>query len=155
MRRIVLTNQVVLGTVNAPKQAFANGIQHLQDWLHLNWELSINRWFAAHEWAATILDYYYATLHFLVTPAVLAWLFLRRPHIYRFPALSLRPGQSAFVFTGPGRNDLSVHGDFVLFAGRRSAVWNNTGDVAYLRDARGRIIDSRSVGHPARHPNGH
>jgi threonine dehydrogenase-like Zn-dependent dehydrogenase len=30
MRRIVLKNQVVLGTVNAPKQAFENGIRDLQ-----------------------------------------------------------------------------------------------------------------------------
>jgi hypothetical protein len=58
-------------------------VQHLTEDLHLNWELSVNKWFAAHEWAATIIDYYYATLHFLVTPAVLIWLFVRRPQVYR------------------------------------------------------------------------
>ncbi len=58
-------------------------IQHVQEFLHLNFELSINRWVAAHEWIAQILDYYYATLHFVVTMGVLLWLFVKRPHVYR------------------------------------------------------------------------
>lgn len=59
------------------------GIQHLQDALHLNWEMSFNQFVAANEWLAQLMDYYYATLHFLVTPAVMVWLFARRSHIYR------------------------------------------------------------------------
>ena len=58
-------------------------VQHLQDVLHLNWELSINHFVAAHEWLAQVIDYYYATLHFIITIGVLVWLFVRRPHIYR------------------------------------------------------------------------
>ena len=58
-------------------------IQHLQERLHLDFELSVNKWIGAHEWIAQILDYYYATLHFIITIGVLLWLFLRRPHIYR------------------------------------------------------------------------
>jgi len=58
-------------------------IAHLQDSIGLNWELSINHFVAAHEWLAQTMDYYYATLHFIVTPAVMVWLFVRRPHIYR------------------------------------------------------------------------
>jgi hypothetical protein len=58
-------------------------IQHLQDIVGLNFELSINRWVAAHEWVAQVMDYYYATLHFVVTIGVLVWLFVQRPHIYR------------------------------------------------------------------------
>ncbi len=85
----------------------------------------------------------------------------QRPRIYRFPALKsgaalrLRPRQSAFVFTGRGRSGVSAQGDWLLFAGRSASVRNNDGDVAYLRDRRGRILDSRTVGQPARHPNGH
>ena len=65
--------------------AFRHGrsIQHLQDLLRLNWELSINHFVARTEWLAQILDYYYATLHFLVTLGVMVWLFTRRPHVYR------------------------------------------------------------------------
>jgi PAP2 superfamily protein len=58
-------------------------IQHLQDSIGLNFELSINHWVAAHVWIAQILDYYYATLHFVVTIGVMLWLFAKRPHIYR------------------------------------------------------------------------
>lgn len=58
-------------------------IQHMQDILRLNFELSLNRWVATHEWVAQVLDYYYATLHFAVTIGVLVWLFVKRPHIYR------------------------------------------------------------------------
>jgi hypothetical protein len=58
-------------------------IQHLQDIVGLNFELSINHWVANHEWFAQILDYYYATLHFVVTIGVMLWLFVKRPHIYR------------------------------------------------------------------------
>jgi len=58
-------------------------IQHLQDALHLNWELSFNHLVAANEWVAQLLNYYYATLHFIVTPVVMVWLFARRSHIYR------------------------------------------------------------------------
>ena len=58
-------------------------IQHVQEIVGLDFELSVNRWVAAHEWLAQVLDYYYATLHFLVTLGVLVWLFVQRPHIYR------------------------------------------------------------------------
>lgn len=61
----------------------AHAIQHLQNWLHLGGELTINKFIAAHQWVAQPMDYYYATVHFLVTPAVLVWLYMRRPHVYR------------------------------------------------------------------------
>ena len=65
--------------------AFRHGrsIQHLQDILRLNWELSINHFVARTEWLAQVLDYYYATLHFIVTIGVMVWLFARRSHVYR------------------------------------------------------------------------
>jgi hypothetical protein len=58
-------------------------IQHLQDVLHLNWELSFNHWVATNEWLAQTMDYYYSTMHFIVTIGVMVWLFARRSHIYR------------------------------------------------------------------------
>ena len=61
----------------------AGSVQHLQDMLHLNWELSINHFVARNEWIAQIMDYYYSTLHFVFTIGVMVWLFVRRPHIYR------------------------------------------------------------------------
>ncbi|SHG56947.1 PAP2 superfamily protein [Jatrophihabitans endophyticus] len=61
----------------------ARSIQHVQDALHLNFERSFNHVVATNEWLAQILNYYYATLHFIVTPAVMVWLFVRRSHVYR------------------------------------------------------------------------
>lgn len=58
-------------------------VQHLQSDLHLSFELSVNRFVARHEWLAQSMDYYYATLHFVVTPACLLWLFLAHSRIYR------------------------------------------------------------------------
>jgi hypothetical protein len=77
-----------LGRNAVPKQAsiatrHGISVQHLQDVLHLNWELSINHFVARNEWIAQVMDYYYATLHFVITIAVMVWLFLRRPHVYR------------------------------------------------------------------------
>ena len=37
----------------------------------------------------------------------------------------------------------------------KAPVWNNTGDVVYLRKPDGTFIDTMTVGDPARHPNGH
>lgn len=58
-------------------------IQHLQDVLHLNFELSINHLVARTEWLAQIMNYYYATLHFVVTGAVMVWLYVAHPRVYR------------------------------------------------------------------------
>lgn len=77
-----------LGRNAIPEQAsiamrHGRGIQHLQDALHLNFELSFNHIVANQEWLAQSLNYYYSTLHFIVTPGVLIWLFVKRSHIYR------------------------------------------------------------------------
>ncbi len=82
-------------------------------------------------------------------------------HVYHFPEakgggdLPLAPGQSAFVFTGKGDNMRNADGNLLLFAGRSTSIWNNDGDVAYLRRRNGTFVDSRTVGDPKRHPNGH
>lgn len=77
-----------IGRNAIPEQAsiahrHGRSIQHLEDILHLNWELSVNHFVAANEGLAQSMDYYYATLHFIITPVVMAWLFVRRSHLYR------------------------------------------------------------------------
>jgi hypothetical protein len=59
------------------------GVQHLQERLHLNVEQSFNHFVAEHEWLAQLMDYYYATLHFIVTASVLVWLYFAHPRVYR------------------------------------------------------------------------
>ncbi|MDT4919377.1 MAG: hypothetical protein QOI15_279 [Pseudonocardiales bacterium] len=77
-----------LGRNSIPEQQsiaerHGRAIEHLQDWLQLNFERSFNHFVAGTEWLAQVLDYYYSTMHFIVTISVMVWLFVRRSHIYR------------------------------------------------------------------------
>ncbi|MGW7053894.1 phosphatase PAP2 family protein [Streptomyces sp. NPDC054887] len=51
--------------------------------LFLNAEHPLNRLFTEHAWIGIPADFAYASLHYLVTPAVLVWLFRRRGAHYR------------------------------------------------------------------------
>ena len=51
--------------------------------LHIDVEKSLNSFVAHTHWLAYGANYYYATMHFVVTLVVLLWLFLRRPVDYR------------------------------------------------------------------------
>jgi len=65
--------------------AYANGreILAVEDAWGLALERGLNDWVYSTDLVAGAVALHYATLHFLVTPAVLAWLFLRRPTRYR------------------------------------------------------------------------
>ena len=45
-------------------------------------ELALNRYITGKAWLELPASYYYATLHFIVTPLVLVWLFKRHPSVY-------------------------------------------------------------------------
>ena len=66
-------------------RAYANGreILAVEDVWGLALERGLNEWVHRTDVVAGAVALHYATLHFLVTPAVLAWLFLRRPTRYR------------------------------------------------------------------------
>ncbi|MFI7338362.1 phosphatase PAP2 family protein [Streptomyces sp. NPDC050085] len=51
--------------------------------VHLNLEHPLNRLFTREPWLGVPADFWYASLHYVVTPAVLIWLFRRRAHLYR------------------------------------------------------------------------
>ncbi|MEU6536586.1 phosphatase PAP2 family protein [Streptomyces sp. NPDC047000] len=51
--------------------------------LHLNAEHPLNRLFTHEAWLGVPADFWYASLHYLVTPAILVWLFRRRTAVYR------------------------------------------------------------------------
>ena len=63
--------------------AHAHAITHLEVMLGINAEHAINH--AANRVGPLIvgMNYYYATLHFVITIAVLLWVYRRRPHYYR------------------------------------------------------------------------
>lgn len=56
---------------------------------------------------------------------------------YTFPAFTLAPGAEVRVWVRAGADDATN-----LYWGRGSAVWNNSGDTATLRDASGILIDT-------------
>jgi hypothetical protein len=51
--------------------------------LHLNAEHPLNRLFTAEPWIGIPADFWYASLHYLVTPAILVWIFRSRSVHYR------------------------------------------------------------------------
>ena len=65
--------------------AVRNG-QVLLDWdqaLGFGWTLELNQWATSHAAIAVPFAFEYASLHYLVTPLVLVWLWRRRPERYR------------------------------------------------------------------------
>lgn len=58
-------------------------------------------------------------------------------HIYTFPAFTLQPGTTVRLYSGQGQDDASS-----LYWGLvGEAVWNNSGDSAFLRDSEGNLVD--------------
>jgi len=62
-------------------------------------------------------------------------------HVYTFPTFVIQPGQVCRIYTNEN------HPEWCGFNyGSGSAIWNNTGDCAYLRDSTGREIDTYCYG---------
>lgn len=59
-------------------------------------------------------------------------------HIYTFSDFSLAPSASVFIYSGAGTDTNTK----LYWNSPRYAVWNNTGDTAFLRDASGNLVDS-------------
>ncbi|WP_084718828.1 phosphatase PAP2 family protein [Streptacidiphilus carbonis] len=60
----------------------AHDVWHLEQTLGFAWEKSINHAFDSVGWLITGMNYYYATLHFIMTIGVLVWLFRTQPGRY-------------------------------------------------------------------------
>ncbi|MDQ0991071.1 phosphatase PAP2 family protein [Streptomyces sp. V3I7] len=58
-------------------------ILRVENLLRLNAELPLNRLFTRAPWIGVPADFWYAALHYLVTPAILVWLFRCRTAFYR------------------------------------------------------------------------
>jgi hypothetical protein len=67
----------------------AHNVWHLEQTLGFAWERSINHAVDSVGWLITGMNYYYATLHFIMTIGVLVWLFRRQPGRYAAARLSL------------------------------------------------------------------
>ena len=62
--------------------AHAGRVLNLEDGLDVAWEQAVNNAIAAHRLLAVPADYLYATLHYIVTPLVLIWLWRRHRNDY-------------------------------------------------------------------------
>jgi hypothetical protein len=63
--------------------AHAQGILDLEQTLHIDPELTLDRWLAAHHTLGLAVSYYYDNAHFVVTFGLLAWLWWRRVDLYK------------------------------------------------------------------------
>jgi hypothetical protein len=61
----------------------AEAIMGIERTLHVDVEQSVNSFVTHTHWLAYVCNYYYATLHFVVTIGVLVWLYHRHPLRYR------------------------------------------------------------------------
>jgi hypothetical protein len=63
--------------------ANARGVLHVEHLLHIDPELTLDRWLAGHHTVGLVVSDYYDNAHFIVTLAVLGWLWWRRADLYR------------------------------------------------------------------------
>lgn len=61
----------------------ARGVLHVEALLHIDPELTLDSWLAAHHTLGLLLSDYYDNAHFLVTLSLLGYLWWRRADIYR------------------------------------------------------------------------
>ena len=61
----------------------ARGVLHVERLLHLDPELTLDRWLAGHHTLGLVLSDYYDNAHFIVTLGLLGWLWWRRADLYR------------------------------------------------------------------------
>ena len=60
----------------------ARKLLHVEDGLGLAWEHTTNLWLAAHDRLGVIASFWYSSGHYVVTAAVLVWLFRRGRDVY-------------------------------------------------------------------------
>ncbi|HYM54559.1 MAG TPA: phosphatase PAP2 family protein [Solirubrobacteraceae bacterium] len=61
----------------------ARGVLHLEQSLHLDPEIGLDRWLAGHHTLGLVVSDYYDNAHFVVTLGLLGWLWWRRTDLYR------------------------------------------------------------------------
>ncbi|WP_405687680.1 phosphatase PAP2 family protein [Streptomyces sp. NBC_00057] len=111
-------------------------ILDLEKTLHINFEHPLNRLFTEHPSIGIPADFVYASLHYLVTPAVLIWLFRRREAVYRrartWLMTSTLLGLIGFTLipTCPPRLLHATHGFVDTMAQYSSYGWWGTGASA-------------------------
>lgn len=73
-----------LGDKQAAALGNAQALVRLESWLGLDVEMPMNRWLAEQGWLTTVAAYHYAAMYAVTSIAVLVFLYLRNPPIYRW-----------------------------------------------------------------------
>ena len=63
-------------------------------------------------------------------------------HHYIFPRGILRPGYTALLVTGAGRDIAAGADQLSFYWGSSYPIWNNKGDQAFLRNPQGQLVDT-------------
>lgn len=66
----------------APALHRAKVLRRIEQAIGLDWEHPINMFFVRHDTIALLACYWYSTAHYIVTPAVLIWLYFKGRHAY-------------------------------------------------------------------------
>jgi diacylglycerol O-acyltransferase len=77
-------SRISFGDKHAAAMGHARAILHLQERLGLRVEVPMNQWLAAQDGLAKLAAYHYAAFYVITSIAVLVFLYLRRPAIYRW-----------------------------------------------------------------------
>jgi len=65
-----------------PAVSRAKALRRIEQAIELDWEHPINAFFVRHDTIGLLSCYWYSTAHYVVTPAVLVWLYLKGRHAY-------------------------------------------------------------------------
>lgn len=68
---------------NLVARRHALSILHLEQAIHLDPEMAMNHWLAAHHFLSVLAGNYYDNAHFVVTLSIVGWLWVRYPTSYR------------------------------------------------------------------------
>jgi hypothetical protein len=77
-------SRLSLGDKWADAVANARGLVRVEAALGFDIEMSMNQWLAGQNWLATLTAYHYAAVYALTSIAVLVFLYLRHPPMYRW-----------------------------------------------------------------------
>jgi hypothetical protein len=80
----VSLSRASFGDKRTAAEANARAVVRLEAALGLDVEVPMNRWLVQHEWLAVVTAYHYAAMYAVTSIAVLVFLYLRRPPLYRW-----------------------------------------------------------------------
>lgn len=80
---IIYTSSRLLASDNvAHAKARAHALLRIEQAIELDWERAINNWFVHHDLIALLGCYWYSTAHYILTLAVLVWLYFKGRDAY-------------------------------------------------------------------------